>query len=205
MEFSWSEYVIGDNLSRFRWIPQCAHTRAGQHAGQSVCLDCGELMEVSAPTPAFTSFTASGLWCLTCGENVSFRTLTQFDGTEVYLCDTCDTEVGQKRATAPASHNGTQAPNDVPPAAQPSSGETQTPQPEPVKPPEDARARVGDWVLPLTADGAIFPHKEFPLPYLISKIEPGADGQLYAQFMESGHYWPLAQCERTDPPRHRPT
>jgi hypothetical protein len=21
MEFSWSEYVIGDNLSRFRWIP----------------------------------------------------------------------------------------------------------------------------------------------------------------------------------------
>jgi hypothetical protein len=64
--------------------------------------------------------------------------------------------------------------------------------------------KVGDWVLPLSAEGVIIPDKEFPPPYLISKIEPGSDGALYAQFVETGKYWPLAQCERTDPPAPAP-
>jgi hypothetical protein len=64
--------------------------------------------------------------------------------------------------------------------------------------------KVGDWVLPLSVEGVIIPDKEFPPPYLISKIEPGSDGALYAQFVETGKYWPLAQCERTDPPAPAP-
>jgi hypothetical protein len=102
----------------------CPHTQMRQENGQSVCLDCGELVvppPSNSPPPAFTSLTASALWCPTCGANVSFRTLPQLDGTEIYVCNTCDTEVGQKRTTAPASNNGTHAPNDVPLAAQPSS------------------------------------------------------------------------------------
>jgi hypothetical protein len=102
----------------------CPHTQMGQENGRTVCLDCGKLLvppPSNDPPPAFTSLTASGLWCPTCGENVSFRTLTQLDGTEIYVCNTCDTEVGQKCTTAPASNNGTHAPNDVPLAAQPSS------------------------------------------------------------------------------------
>jgi Domain of unknown function (DUF3854) len=59
---------------------------------------------------------------------------------------------------------------------------------------------VGDWVLPLSADGVIISDQDFPPPYLITKIEQHTDGQLYAQFLESGKYWPLAQCERADPP-----
>ena len=64
--------------------------------------------------------------------------------------------------------------------------------------------KVGEWVLPLSAEGVIIPDSEFPPPYLISKIEPGSDGALYAQFMENGKDWPLAQCERTDSPSPPP-
>ena len=51
---------------------------------------------------------------------------------------------------------------------------------------------VGDWVLPLSAQGDITADPAFPLPYLITKIEQHSDGQCYAQFLETGKYWPLA-------------
>ena len=75
----------------------------------------------AAPPPAFASLTASALWCATCGAAVRFRTLLQLDKTEVYLCEDCDTEVGHKPATAPASTHGTQASHDVLRAAPASS------------------------------------------------------------------------------------
>jgi hypothetical protein len=93
--------------------PGCSHTQMRPENGQIVCLDCGELFEASPPPPAFVDLAASALWCSTCGVTVSFRTLTQLDGTDVYLCNTCDTEVGRKHTTVPASNAGTHAPNDV--------------------------------------------------------------------------------------------
>ena len=59
---------------------------------------------------------------------------------------------------------------------------------------------VGDWVLPLSEHGDITADPAFPLPYLITKIEQHSDGQCYARFLETGTYWPLARCEKTDPP-----
>jgi hypothetical protein len=59
---------------------------------------------------------------------------------------------------------------------------------------------VGDWVLPLSEHGDITADPAFPLPYLITEIEQHSDGQFYARFLETGKYWPLAQCEKTDPP-----
>jgi len=100
----------------------CIHEHAGTVDGQAACLDCGERWEGSAPASAFTSFMASALWCSTCGKTVGFRTLTQLDGTEVYLCNTCDTAVGQKRTTTPPARDGTQALDAIPRAEQPSSG-----------------------------------------------------------------------------------
>lgn len=61
---------------------------------------------------------------------------------------------------------------------------------------------VGDWVLPLSGDGVIIPDTDVPPPYLIRTIEQGPDGLLYAVFFGNGKYWPLAQCERADPPAH---
>jgi hypothetical protein len=76
----------------------------------------------SAPATAFSSLTASSLWCSTCAAPVSFRTLTQLDGTEVYLCNTCDTEVGQKRSMVPPASNGTHTSHEGP-LATPTSSE----------------------------------------------------------------------------------
>src|SRR5262245_1887916 len=59
---------------------------------------------------------------------------------------------------------------------------------------------VGDWVLPLSEQGGITADPAFPLPYLITEIEQHSDGQFYARFLETGKYWSLAQCEKTDPP-----
>jgi len=50
----------------------------------------------TTPPPAFTALTASELRCPTCDASVSFRVLPQLDGAEVYLCATCDTELGRK-------------------------------------------------------------------------------------------------------------
>jgi hypothetical protein len=142
----------------------------------------------------FTSFTASGLWCQTCAENVSFRTLTQLDGTEVYLCDICDTEVGQKRTTVLAS-NGLHAPDEVLLAAQPSSGDEDA-YDEGVEGDKSKAIHAGDWCYLLSVDGV----RQNVDPYLIAAIETGPDGQQYARFYETDADWLLAQCERTDPP-----
>ena len=83
---------------------------------------CVSTVEQSCLAPVFVDLTASALWCSTCGVTVSFRTLTQLDGTDVYLCNTCDTEVGRKHTTAPPSTNGTPTPDDAPQAGPPSSG-----------------------------------------------------------------------------------
>ena len=131
----------------------------------------------------FTPFTASGLWCQICGVNVSFRTLTRLDGTEVYLCDACDTEVGQKRTTAPASHNGMHAPKDVPLAAQPSSGDEAAYDEGDGDKSKDIHA--GDWCYLLSVDGV----QQNAEPYLIAAIETGPDGQQYARFYETDAGW----------------
>jgi hypothetical protein len=97
----------------------CAHGQTQEHEGQLVCLDCGTIL----PVPACADLTASALWCGTCKGSVTCRTLTQLDGTEVYLCNACDTEVGRKHTTAPPSPNGTQAPDDAPHTGPPLSGD----------------------------------------------------------------------------------
>lgn len=70
--------------------------------------------ECPRATPAFTSLTSSALWCETCAASMPVRMLTQLDGSEVYLCHTCDSEVGQKHSTAPISQHGPQASHGVP-------------------------------------------------------------------------------------------
>lgn len=52
------------------------------------------------PAQAFASLTASELFCATCQASLPFRTLTVLDGSEVYVCEACDTEVGRKTATS---------------------------------------------------------------------------------------------------------
>jgi Protein of unknown function (DUF3987) len=96
---------------------QCAHRQTCQEGGETVCVDCGEVL--SAPAPVFDELTASALYCATCHAAVSFRTLPQLDGTAVYLCDACDTEVGWKRTMASPSPNETQAPDAAPLAGPP--------------------------------------------------------------------------------------
>jgi hypothetical protein len=91
---------------------------------QALTLDALDAHQSTVPpTPVFTALTASGLWCSSCREAVKFRTLTQLDGTEVFLCAACDTEVGRKRTTASPSSNGTPAAGSAPPPAQMSSGD----------------------------------------------------------------------------------
>jgi hypothetical protein len=93
----------------------CGNSEAGRPSAVPTLSD--------GPLSTFKDFTAAFLWCSTCGATVSFRTLPQLDGTEVYLCNACGTEVGRKHTTAPPSPNGTQAPNDAPPEGQLSSGD----------------------------------------------------------------------------------
>ena len=116
-----SELPPPQTFIRFIRHMPCTHTRTGQQTGQPVCLDCGEMLP--APASVFDELTARALYCATCGKAGSFRTLSQLDGIDVYLCDTCDTEVGRKSTTAPPSTNGIQAPNAPLRAAQPSAGD----------------------------------------------------------------------------------
>jgi hypothetical protein len=55
---------------------------------------------------------------------------------------------------------------------------------------------AGDYCYLLSGDG-VQQNRE---PYFISSVEIGSDRQLYARFYEMDGGWPLAQCERTDPP-----
>jgi hypothetical protein len=68
--------------------------------------------------------------------------------------------------------------------------------PAPVKEPLSAACVVGDFVFLLAKDGTI----QNATPYLIKRIERGADGVDYALFLDSDTGWPLNQCERADPP-----
>ena len=56
--------------------------------------------------------------------------------------------------------------------------------------------QAGDWCYLLSADGV----QHNAEPYWIVSLETGPDGQQYARFLETDTGWPLAQCERTDPP-----
>ena len=55
---------------------------------------------------------------------------------------------------------------------------------------------AGDWCYLLSADGV----QQNVAPYLIASLETSPDGQQYARFYETDTGWPLAQCERTNPP-----
>src|SRR5262249_51727047 len=61
---------------------------------------------------------------------------------------------------------------------------------------ENRGIRVGSWCYLLPADGV----QQNAEPYFCIALETGPDGQQYARFMETDTGWPLAQCERTDPP-----
>jgi hypothetical protein len=63
-------------------------------------------------------------------------------------------------------------------------------------PASDRGVKAGDWCYLLSADGV----QQNAEPYLIAAIETGTDGQQYARFYETDTGWPLARCERTDPP-----
>jgi hypothetical protein len=149
-----------NSFHSFNSCKQRAHIRTGEADGQLVYLDCGEVLEVAAPPPAFTAFTASELWCTPCGKA---QPVTQRGN--AYYCNVCGVVVATTTATG---GNGVPA--------------------------------VGDWVLPLSVDGVIIPDNDIPPPYLIYNIEQGPDGLPYAMFLENGKFWPLARCEKVDPP-----
>jgi hypothetical protein len=75
--------------------PVCSHARMKQENGQIVCLDCGELLGASPPTPAFADRSASVLWCASCQQTRPVR----LEG-ETYHCAVCGAEVGTKITTA---------------------------------------------------------------------------------------------------------
>ena len=63
-------------------------------------------------------------------------------------------------------------------------------------PASEGGMKAGDWCYLLSADGV----QQNVDPYFIAAIETGPDGQQYARFLETDTGWPLAQCERADPP-----
>ena len=53
-------------------------------------------------------------FCGTCQANVAFRTVPQLDGGEVYICETCGSEVGRKAVSlAPVREPGEDESDDV--------------------------------------------------------------------------------------------
>ena len=169
----------------------------GQENAQSVCLDCGELVSPppsTAPPPAFTAFTARELYCSTCAAPVSFRVLPQLDGGELYLCETCDSEVGRKTATpsaTPPPPSGIGAQPRSPNGASVTDGGAENGEEDKSK-----ALQAGDWCYLLSADGV----QQNAEPYLIASLETGPDGQQYARFYETDVGWLLARCEWADPP-----
>jgi hypothetical protein len=81
----------GENGTQEVAASPCAHGRTQEQEGQSVCLDCGELVEASAPAPTFADLTASELWCQTCQRAQPVR----LEGT-TDRCNDCGAEVGKK-------------------------------------------------------------------------------------------------------------
>ena len=78
-------------------MPVCPHTQMGRENGQTVCLDCGELLGDASPAPAFASLAASEMLCPSC--KVSRRVL--FSNGE-YSCTTCWAAVGTKAEQTPS-------------------------------------------------------------------------------------------------------
>ena len=77
------------------------------------------------------------------------------------------------------------------------AGKRCPPTPSPVTEPlSEGCPVVGDWAWLLSGDGI----QQNATPYRVTAIEQGPDGQQYARFLETDTGWPLAQCERTDPP-----
>jgi hypothetical protein len=66
-------------------------------------------------SPAFSTFTATELWCRMCQRSRPFRTVTALDGTEVFVCLECDTDVGTS-VTSPSSVQIASPPSEAPPA-----------------------------------------------------------------------------------------
>jgi hypothetical protein len=56
--------------------------------------------------------------------------------------------------------------------------------------------QAGDWVWLCAANGA----RRYLAPCRIYTIDFHTDGTPYASFLNMVGKWPLAQCERTDPP-----
>ena len=71
--------------------PACPQAQTQQAAGQTVCVNCGEIQEVPPPTPSCGEFTASGLGCAAC-QQAQAVTLAG----EAYICPVCGTEVGKR-------------------------------------------------------------------------------------------------------------
>ena len=109
---TFNAYTQGANGTQDGSASSCAHGRTQEHAGQSVCLDCGTVL----PTPAFVDLTASALWCSSLASTVSFRTLRRARLQDVYLCNTCDTRGRRKRTTAPVApqHEERSDSSDIP-------------------------------------------------------------------------------------------
>jgi hypothetical protein len=95
-------YTQGENGTQEVSAPPCAHGQTQEHEGQSVCLDCGELVMASAPTPAFAAHPTSVLWCACCQQAQPARLQD-----ETYHCTSCGAAVATKTTTA----------NDIPPPA----------------------------------------------------------------------------------------
>jgi hypothetical protein len=85
------------------------------------------------------------------------------------------------------------------PSSRLANGSTPSPSPGTAPLSEDVPA-VGDWAWLLSGDGVV----QNTTPYLVRTIERGADGALYALFLDIDTGWPLAQCEKALPRRWRP-
>jgi phage/plasmid-associated DNA primase len=72
-----------------------------------------ELPESPIGSPAFTTLRLTDPWCGVCKTNVSYRTLPQGDGSEVYRCTTCNTKVGSKAPPVANSTNASDAPDSL--------------------------------------------------------------------------------------------
>jgi hypothetical protein len=75
----------------------CPHGQIHRDVEQAVCVECGEVLDASAPTPAFTEFTAQALWCPSCHTT---RPVSASQG--AYACTTCWATLGTYTRLEPA-------------------------------------------------------------------------------------------------------
>jgi hypothetical protein len=91
---AFNAYTRGEHGTQEVSASPCAYGRTQEHAGQSVCLDCGTVLHA----PACADLTASVLWCNTCRQAQPVRLQD-----ETYHCTVCGAEVGTKATTAPTA------------------------------------------------------------------------------------------------------